>query len=549
MNTEIKTTEKNKLTKADTPAGKSGTAKTNVPKKRLSVLPFILCVPVLGLLAAYLTGAFYYQNHFVNGTVIDQVDVSKMTIADLEAQIQDYTLRVVERQADGTTLEEEIQGTDIGLSYSSTEPFQEILKNQNNWLWFLNQENTHEITDLITCDADALEAAIENLKGFDKDFVTEPEDAYITDYDPEKGFQLAEEVLGNQLNPARTREAIETAVAELAEEVDLNEAGCYEEPEVTAENEALKNTFSQLQSYAETTITYTFGSQKEVLDGNTISGWLDTEGTQVTLDEEQVSEYVASLRKKYDTVFRPRTFQTSYGTEITIKNGDYGWWMDTEQETAELTEMIKQGKSGERTPVYRQTAASYDTPDYGDTYVEINLSAQHLFLYKDGQMILESDFVSGNVSRGYTTPGGIFALTYKQRDATLTGETYQTPVSFWMPFNNNIGMHDAVWRRDFGKNIYLTNGSHGCINLPYSAAKEIYGHVEKGTPVICYYLPGTEYVDTEIPPDPDNPEGTAAEDIPQPEEEPPVEPAPQETAADPVPQETPAESVPQETIE
>ena len=196
--------------------------------------------------------------------------------------------------------------------------------------------------------------------------------------------------------------------------------------------------------------------------------------------------------------------------------------------------MIEQGKSGERTPVYRQTAASYDTPDYGDTYVEINLSAQHLFLYKDGQMILESDFVSGNVSRGYTTPGGIFGLTYKQRDATLTGETYRTPVSYWMPFNNNIGMHDATWRRDFGKDIYLTNGSHGCINLPYSAAKEIYGHIEKGTPVICYYLPGTEYVpEAEMPIDPDNPENAVTEDTPQedlPQEEAPPEPVQQEEA-------------------
>ena len=110
------------------------------------------------------------------------------------------------------------------------------------------------------------------------------------------------------------------------------------------------------------------------------------------------------LLEKYDTIFRPRKFQTSYGTEVLIDQGDYGWWMDTDQEVAELTEMIEQGQSGERTPVYRQTAASYDTPDYGNTYVEINLTAQHLFLYKDGQLILESDFVSGNMARGYTTP-------------------------------------------------------------------------------------------------------------------------------------------------
>lgn len=542
MNTETNLTEDNKLTKADIQTKESQQAENTIseeasfeePKKRRPILPFLLCAPLLCLLIAYLAGAFYYQNHFVNGTVIDQVDVSKMTIADLEAQIQDYSLRVLQRQADGTTLEEEILGSDIGLSYSSTEPIQEILKSQNNWLWFLNQENTHEIADLIDYDAASLEAEIKNLKGFDKDFVTAPEDAYITDYEPEKGFQMVEEVPGNKLNHSKTLETIGTAVAELAEEVNLDEAGCYEEPEITVENEALKNTFAQLQSYAETTITYTFGSQKEILDGSTISSWLDTEGTQVTLDKEQVGEYVSSLKKKYDTIFHPRTFRTSYGTEITIKNGDYGWWMDTEQETAELTEMIEQGKSGERTPVYRQTAASYDTPDYGDTYVEINLSAQHLFLYKDGQMILESDFVSGNVSRGYTTPGGIFGLTYKQRDATLTGETYRTPVSYWMPFNNNIGMHDATWRRDFGKDIYLTNGSHGCINLPYSAAKEIYGHIEKGTPVICYYLPGTEYVpEAEMPIDPDNPENAVTEDTPQedlPQEEAPPEPVQQEEA-------------------
>ena len=61
-----------------------------------------------------------------------------------------------------------------------------------------------------------------------------------------------------------------------------------------------------------------------------------------------------------------------------------------------------------------------------------------------------------------------------------------------MPFNNNVGMHDASWRSEFGRNIYKTNGSHGCINLPYSVAEKIYGYVEKNTPVICYHLPGTE---------------------------------------------------------
>lgn len=506
------------------------------PKKHFPILPLILGVPLACLLAAYISGACYYQKHFLNHTTINNIDVSQMTIFDLKAQIEDYSIPVIQRQADGTTLEEEISGSSIGLFCSSTEPFQEILENQNHWLWFLSGEEAHTLENLISYEESSLKDEIRNLSGFDKDFAIPPADAYITDYEPGQGFQMIQEVPGNKLNPKRTQDAIETAIKELRKEINLDEAGCYEEPEITVENEDLKAAFARLQSYTETTITYTFGSEKEVLDGDTICTWLQIDGYDITIDQAQVEEYVANLRKKYDTVFRPRTFQTSYGTEITIKNGDYGWWMDTEQEAIQLAEMIEQGESGERTPVYRQTAASYDTPDYGDTYVEINLTAQHLFLYKDGQKILESDFVSGSVIRGYGTPGGIYGLTYKQRDATLTGETYRTPVSFWMPFNNNIGMHDATWRREFGGNIYITNGSHGCINLPYSAAKEIYGYVEKGTPVICYYLPGTESVpEVTLPEDPNNP-GV------QPQEEAVPEPLPQEMA----PAESPQEQTPEE---
>ena len=94
--------------------------------------------------------------------------------------------------------------------------------------------------------------------------------------------------------------------------------------------------------------------------------------------------------------------------EVTIDQGDYGWWMDVGQETEELIGLLERGESTERIPVYRQTAASFETPDYGDSYVEINLTAQHLFLYQNGECVLESDFVSGNPSRGNETPAGIY---------------------------------------------------------------------------------------------------------------------------------------------
>ena len=114
---------------------------------------------------------------------------------------------------------------------------------------------------------------------------------------------------------------------------------------------------------------------------------------------------------------------------------------------------------------------------------------------------MESEFVSGNAARGFDTPAGIYGITYKEQDAMLVGENYETPVSYWMPFNGNIGLHDAVWRDSFGADIYKKSGSHGCINMPYLKAKELYGEIAKGTPVICYYLDGTESEQTIGQPD------------------------------------------------
>ena len=63
---------------------------------------------------------------------------------------------------------------------------------------------------------------------------------------------------------------------------------------------------------------------------------------------------------------------------------------------------------------------------------------------------------------------------------------YETPVSYWMPFNGGIGFHDANWRSKFGGAIYQTSGSHGCVNLPPAKAAALYDLVYTGIPVICY---------------------------------------------------------------
>lgn len=149
----------------------------------------------------------------------------------------------------------------------------------------------------------------------------------------------------------------------------------------------------------------------------------------------------------------------------------------------------------ERELNYSMTANSHGKNDYGDSYVEINLTAQHMFLYKDGKLVIDSDFVSGNVSKNNVTPTGAYGVTYTEKNATLRGENYETPVTYWMPFAGNVGMHDAYWRSKFGGSIYKYAGSHGCINLPPEVAKVVFENVKKNYPVLVYELPGTESTD------------------------------------------------------
>lgn len=464
----------------------------------------VLFAFLLGLLIA---GSVYCSSHFSKGTIINEIDASGLTMEELESRMREYVLTVRERTGEGSYITETITGDQIGVTVSNTDELNGILKQQNILKaissYIKGEQQVYTVENLYAYVDSALMTAILKLQGFQESFVVEPVDAHISGYDAENGYRIVPEIRGNVLNQTKTIQTVETAVDALLTEIDLEKAGCYEEPSVYADDAKLTERLAQMKQYTDLRIVYHFGQQEEVIDGSVLSGWLlvDEETNKVSVSEEKIDDFVVMLRKKYDTIFRSREFQTSYGKTITIEGGDYGWWMNYSQEQEQLKEMIIKGESGERIPVYYQTAAVYGSQDYGNTYIEINLTAQHLFLYVNGEKKMESEFVSGNAARGFDTPAGIYGITYKEQDAMLVGENYETPVSYWMPFNGNIGLHDAIWRDSFGADIYKKSGSHGCVNMPYLKAKELYGEIAKGTPVICYYLDGTESEETISQPD------------------------------------------------
>lgn len=248
-----------------------------------------------------------------------------------------------------------------------------------------------------------------------------------------------------------------------------------------------------LNRVREMEITYAFGDKSEVLKGEEVCSWISgMTGEVINVREDKTSAYIKSLADKYDTAGKERAFRVTGGKAYLLP-GSYGQKVDQAGETAALSSLIQSGQSQKREPKYVQTVAERSKA-WGGNFVEIDLAAQHVYMYKDGVLAWDSPCVTGNVSKDHTTPEGIFTLSYKETDRILRGAKqadgtyeYESHVNYWMPFNGGIGLHDANWRNRFGGDIYQTKGSHGCINLPPDKAKALYGLVYSGIPVICHY--------------------------------------------------------------
>lgn len=470
-------------------------------KNGLAVKIAAVCGGVVVLAAAAGGGLYWheslkYKTHFLPGTVVNGIDVTGKTAEEVQEEIRSelgsYQLTVKERE-DKT---ETISAEDVGLYAEFDDTLEKLIAAQKPMEWgkyrFGKKAEETKTDALVHYDEQKLSDAVSSLSCMDQENMREPQDARISDYSAGTGYTILEADEGTELIESKVTEVIAEAVMSLAESVDLDEQGCYTAPSVTAEDEDLKTACETMNKYVGAKITYTFGDNSETLNGSEIHNWLTVNGTNVGVSEAKAAEYVKNLAASYDTAYKAKELKTSYGKTVKITGGSYGYKINQAKETATLVSLIKNGEQTSREPEYSQKGASRTGNDYGDTYVEINLTAQHLYFYVKGKLVVQSDFVSGNAAKGWSTPAGAYSITYKQRNATLKGQGYATPVSYWMPFNGGIGLHDANWRKTFGGTIYKNSGSHGCVNLPPAVAKTIYENISAGDPVLCYHLDGTE---------------------------------------------------------
>lgn len=454
-------------------------------KGRKIIIGIISALFILAL-AIYFVGVWFFTSHFLPGSRINGLNCSFKTVEETQeiiaTEIAGYMLTVDEMDEG----KESISAQDVGLEYVEDDSVEKLISGQNKWTWFMaiSKSEKYTMSAATTYSKEKLQETVKGLNCFKN--MTQPADAYIDEKDD--AYVIVPEVEGNALDEEKVLKLITEAVESGAEQVDLVKSESYLKPAVYQDDKALKQEVEELNKYTSVTIYYDFGDREEIVDRDLIKTWLvKGEDGSYSLDEAAMADYVYQLAYKYDTFGGTREFVTATGETITTKGGDYGYVIKQDQTLEELKAAIMAGESGTREPVYLYSGVCRDTNDIGNTYVEISLSSQMMYFYKDGSLLVETPIVTGNPSKGNATPAGVYALDNKKSPAVLKGEDYASDVTYWMPFNNNVGIHDCgTWRTEFGGSIYLTNGSHGCVNTPYNAAETIYNNIEIGMPIIVY---------------------------------------------------------------
>ena len=497
---------------SEIPAVEDPEEKKKKKKKRRSLLAFWLSFLIL---AGALGGIYYYgyqycQTHFMPGTTINGYDCSDMTVDEaqrwFDIAAKNYVMNI--RFRGGAT--ETLSAEDMGFSYQPDGSIDVLLQNQDETLWpkYYLEENHYTITPTGTYDPDILEASLRALPELQEENMILPEDAYIQFRDGTKDtdgeFVIVPDVKGSTIDLDQLAAGVGDAAARYEEMVDAEEIPyAYKTAGTQADDAKLVARCMDLNDMVGASLTYVMPDKEEIrLNSDILKDWLvkDKKGRLVKDEEiwkEKISDFVQTLADNGNTVGMKRHFNATLQGPIVVEGGFYGYAVDQEAERNRLAKDLENCVKDTRTPIYWNLPYNEETEydGIGTTYIEADLSAQHVWCYIQGRLVMDCDCVSGTMNDGHATQAGVHGIIFKKRNALLQGlmpnssteYEYETEVKYWMPFYTDVGFHDAWWRADFGGDIYLKDGSHGCINLPPEAAEELFSYCDENMPVVVYY--------------------------------------------------------------
>ncbi len=497
-----------KIKKAKKKKSKNKPAKKNKKKNIGNIVLAVAGAIILLCFAAYIIIAFgYYKNRFLQGTSINGADVSNISveqyISQAENKASNYTLTVVNKDETLDT----INGSDIGLAISDEgkAAAAKICADQNKIMWikgFLGSRYDSSIDDLTVYNTDALDSIVMTSNGYNLPKTVSSESASLKYKDGK--YQVTPPTKGDEIDKEVYMARVSEYVSALKDQFSIPDADVYVKVDSNDVNEEALNTACDNANriIEGTNISIKMGESNEDITADVMNGILSLdENYNVKLDESTINAYVANLEKKYSNMGITRKFKTAHGTEVEVKGGDYGCSISTKTLAADINSAIFSKKPLNTTVALTRNVLSGTGADIGKTYIEVDLTNQYLYMYVDGKLVKQCPVVTG-LPGVRATPQGTYMLKNKLMDVPLVGDTYVTPVKYWMPFNGGIGLHDAVWQRKFGGDYYKSQGSHGCVNLMMKDAGDIYKNAVVKMPVVCYYhnrIPTFQTVDSSGP--------------------------------------------------
>lgn len=427
--------------------------------------------------ASYLGGMAFFHSHYYPHTKVGNIDIGLKSRTDAKEFVKDelekYTLTVKEKDGD-----EFITATDAGLSFSDINRIDKILDMQSYVPWLFRLTRHYDFDELnIQVDADTLSSYVDTMKCMNPETPEESVNASITYNKDEKVFQIIPETIGNIVDKEHFLSGLNDAMIHHDKEISLVEDTYYVQPRYKADSEAVTKARSKLNKYLKGIVTYKDGNSKIKTYKKDIASMLTwSEDFEVKFNKKKVKAFVK------DKV--AGTFNSIKGD---IPSGITAWKVGVDKETTQLIKNIKAGKRVSRKPIYSKEGFNRDEYNVGNTFIDVNITDQRMWYVENGKIQLSSDVVTGNMSNGHATTTGFYRIAYKQRDHLMV--KYNSFVHYWMPYNTSIGVgfHDASWRSNFGGQIYRTNGSHGCINMPPAKAAALFGMISSGTAVYVHW--------------------------------------------------------------
>lgn len=449
-----------------------------------------IALVVLLLVGAYGFGAVHFTDKFYPNTTINGVDMS-----GLDVRLFNHP-DLMEKSV-------EFRGPDVWTSMhprsvvDAVSVVGEVPQQPSGLLWPIEifRPHTYQVDYNVTFMEDKLEKYLLD-GGFDPNGRAPKNAKVVVD---ETGAHVVDEEMGTKVDMKKllelAKEGLKKAVflgGDAPTVVDVTPA--FPMPDVYADDPKLIKQAEALNQVLKAKIKIDMGPQTATLGPKEVQHLLkeDKDGS-LQVDPKALRQWVAGLAKKSDTYGTVRTFEKTGGGTVEVPPGIYGWRMNVDKTTAEIQKALLGGEEKTMTPVYLNKGLVRGTMnDIGDTYIEIDLSRQHLWAYKDGDLIMDADVKTGMVNNYNETPRGVHMIWSRETDRYLNGSykdgtPYNSHVDYWMPINyGGVGLHNAPWVSVFGGTEYMRRGSNGCINLDLETAKTIYKNYKNGTPVVIY---------------------------------------------------------------